>query len=99
MGAPRLRWVVFFACITFLIAIILTSFFMEISKVSELGGVLDKRMEDLVRAERKNQDLKQKIQYYSTPEGIARLAREHFDLVQSDEKMYRIEIDSQDKVQ
>lgn len=96
MNAPRLRWVIFIAGVTFLIAVLLTSFFKELERIDILSGTLDKRMEELVAEERKSQDLKQKIEYYSTPEGIARLAREQFNLVLSGEVIYKIEITSND---
>mgnify|MGYP000934302809 FL=1 len=96
MKAPRLRWIIFAAAITFLIAVLLTSFFKELEKIDVLSDTLDKRMEELVMEERKSQELKQKIEYYSTPEGIARLAREQFNLVLSGEVMYKIEITSND---
>jgi cell division protein FtsB len=96
MKAPRLRWIIFAAAITFLIAVLLTSFFKELEKIDILSDTLDKRMEELVTEERKSQELKQKIEYYSTPEGIARLAREQFNLVLSGEVMYKIEITSND---
>ena len=96
MKAPRLRWIIFAAAITFLIAVLLTSFFKELEKIDVLSYTLDKRMEELVTEERKSQELKQKIEYYSTPEGIARLAREQFNLVLSGEVMYKIEITSND---
>ena len=92
MKAPRLRWIIFTAGVTFLIAVLLTSFFKEFERIDILSGTLDKRMEELVAEERKSQELKQDIEYYSTPEGIARLAREQFNLVQSGEVMYKIEI-------
>lgn len=96
MNAPRLRWVIFAAAVTFLIAVLLTSFFKELERIDVLSETLDKRMEELVAEERKSQDLKQNIEYYSTPEGIARLAREQFNLVLSGEVMYKIEITSDD---
>ena len=96
MKTPRLRWVIFTAGVTFLIAVLLTSFFRELERIDILSGTLDKRMEELVAEERKSQELKQNIQYYSTPEGIARLAREQFNLVLSGEVMYKIEITSED---
>ena len=96
MKAPRLRWVIFAAAVTFLIAVLLTSFFKELERIDVLSEALDKRMEELVAEERKSQDLKQNIEYYSTPEGIARLAREQFNLVLSGEVMYKIEIISGD---
>ena len=96
MNAPRLRWVIFAAAVTFLIAVLLTSFFKELERIDVLSETFDKRMEELVAEERKSQDLKQNIEYYSTPEGIARLAREQFNLVLSGEVMYKIEITSGD---
>ena len=96
MEAPRLRWIIFAAAVTFLIAVLLTSFFKELERIDVLSGTLDKRMEELVAEERKSQELKQKIEYYSTPEGIARLAREQFNLVLSGEVIYKIEITSND---
>ena len=96
MKAPRLRWIIFAAAVTFLIAVLLTSFFKELERIDVLSGTLDKRMEELVTEERKSQELKQKIEYYSTPEGIARLAREQFNLVLSGEVIYKIEITSND---
>ena len=89
MKAPRLRWIIFAAAVTFLIAVLLTSFFKELERIDVLSGTLDKRMEELVAEERKSQELKQKIEYYSTPEGIARLAREQFNLVLSGEVIYK----------
>ncbi|MDY2984638.1 MAG: septum formation initiator [Synergistes jonesii] len=99
MNAPKLRWVLFTAAVTFLIAVLLTSFFKEIRKVDTLAATLDKRMEELVREERKTQKLKQDINYYSTPEGISRLATEQFNLVRSGDRIYKIEVTSQDNLQ
>ena len=87
---------IFAAAVTFLIAVLLTSFFKELERIDVLSEALDKRMEELVAEERKSQDLKPNIEYYSTPEGIARLAREQFNLVLSGEVMYKIEITSDD---
>ena len=54
MKAPRLRWIIFAAAITFLIAVLLTSFFKELEKIDVLSDTLDKRMEELVTEERKS---------------------------------------------
>ncbi len=99
MNAPKLRWVLFGAAVTFMIAVLLTSFFKEIEKIDVLASALDNRMEELVKEERKTQKLKQDIRYYSTPEGIARLATEQFNLVQSGDRIYKIEITSKDSLQ
>ncbi len=96
MNAPRLRWVIYMAAVTFLIAVLLTSFFKEFERIDNLSSTLDERMEELVEEERKTQQLERDINYYSTPEGIARLAREQFNLVLSGETIYKIEVASKD---
>ncbi len=96
MNAPRLRWVVYMAAVTFLTAVLLTSFFKEFERIDNLSSTLDERMEELVEEERKTQQLERDINYYSTPEGMARLAREQFNLVLSGETIYKIEITSKD---
>ena len=96
MNAPRLRWVIYMAAVTFLIAVLLTSFFKEFERIDNLSSTLDERMEELVEEERKTQQLERDINYYSTPEGIVRLAREQFNLVLSGETIYKIEVASKD---
>ena len=96
MNAPRLRWVIYMAAVTFLIAVLLTSFFKEFERIDNLSSTLDERMEELVEEERKTQQLERDINYYSTPEGIARLAREQFNLVLSGETIDKIEVASKD---
>lgn len=96
MTAPKLRWVLFMAAVTFLVAVLLTSFFKEINKIDTLTAALDSRMTELVDVERKTQKLKQDIRYYSSPEGIARLATEQFNLVKSGDRIYKIEVTSPD---
>lgn len=97
MTPPRLRWVIFAATVSFLTAVMITSFFKEAERIDTLSTTLDKRMEELVAVERDSQALQEKIDYYSTPAGIARLAREQFNLVRSGEVIYKIEIISEDR--
>ena len=99
MNPPKLRWVAFGAAVTFLIAVLLTSFFKELEKIDVIASALVKRMEELVAEERRTQKLKQDIRYYITPEGFERLAVEHFNLVRSGDRIYKIEVTSQDKLQ
>lgn len=96
MTPPKLRWVIFVAAVTFLIAVMITSFFKEAKRIETLSSTLDKRIDELVEVERDSQELQQRIDYYTTPEGIARLAREQFNLVRSGETIYKIEIVSSD---
>jgi cell division protein FtsB len=85
-----------YAVASFLAAVSVVSFFKEVGRIERLSMALESRMEELVETTRKNQDLQEKISYYKTPEGIARLAIEEFNLVKSGEKIYRIEIVSGD---
>jgi cell division protein FtsB len=75
----------------------IVTFLKEFDRVKRISGNLETRVEELVETSRKNQDLQDKITYYRTPEGIAYLAREQFNLVKRGEKIYRIEVVSGDK--
>lgn len=87
---PRLRWVVLFCACSLFLAIMGTSYYREMSRISRLSRVVDARMARLVSMSRTMQEYQEKIDYYSTPEGVARLAREQFNLVLPGEKIYRI---------
>ena len=99
MTPPRIRWVVFIAAVTFLTAVLLTSFFKELERIDNLSKALDERMEELVKEERKAQELQQNVDYYSTPKNITRLARKQFNLIISGEKIYKIEVVSKEPLQ
>ncbi|MDR1885250.1 MAG: septum formation initiator family protein [Synergistaceae bacterium] len=95
---PKLRWVLFYAVVTFIVAATVVTFFKELHRIDRLAASLDSRMEELVELTRRNQEIQEKISYYQTPSGIAFLAREEFNLVKSGEKIYRIEIISEDSL-
>jgi len=92
----RLRWVALIAAGLCVGAIILTACVLELREIRALSSVVDERMDRLVELTRSIQVLKEKVIFYKTPEGIARLAREQFNMVYPDEQMYRIEIVSPD---
>ncbi|MDR1516075.1 MAG: septum formation initiator family protein [Synergistaceae bacterium] len=96
MNPPRIRWVVVYAVASFLVAVSIMTFFKEVGRIERLSMALESRMEELTESTRKNQELQEKINFYKTPEGIAYLAREEFNLVKPGEKKYRIEIISDD---
>ena len=93
---PKLRWVLFYAAASFIVAVSVMTFFKEVDRIERLSAALETRMGELVELTRKNQEIQEKISYYKTPAGIAYLAREEFNLVKSGEKIYRIEIVSDD---
>lgn len=93
---PRLRWIIIYAVTSFIFAVTVVTFFKEIGRIERLAVSLEKRMDELVELTRKNQEIQEKIGYYKTPEGIAFLAREEFNMVKSGEKIYRIKVVSDD---
>ncbi len=95
---PKLRWVLVYACAAFIVAVTVVTFFKEVDRVDRMGVALESRMAELVELTRKNQEIQEKISYYKTPAGIAHLAREEFNLVKPGEKIYRIEIISEDRL-
>lgn len=92
----RLRWVVLIAAAVCILAIFGTAYIMEIGKIRRLSGFVDERMDHLVRMSREIQELEDRIRFYNTPEGIARLAREQFNLTYPGEQIFRIEVVSGD---
>jgi cell division protein FtsB len=93
---PRLRWVAVYAVTSFIIAVTVVTLFKEIGRVRRLSESLEARMEELVELTRKNHELQERISYYATPDGVAYIAREEYNLVRPGEKVYRIEIVSED---
>ena len=79
-------------------AVTIATLFREIGRIERLSDALEVKMEELVEITRKNQELQEKISYYSSPAGIAYLAREEYNLVRPGEKIYRIEIISDDQL-
>ena len=95
---PKIRWVIIYAVTSFIMAVTVVTLFREVGRIERLSNVLETRMEELVELTRKNQELQEKINYYSSPAGIAFLAREEFNLVRPGERIYRIEIVSEDEL-
>ena len=92
----RLRWILCLTIIGLMAAILTTSYVMELSRLRHLSSAIDQRAAELVRLKRRIQDKEEKILYYKTEEGIAREAREQFNLVMPGERIYRIEVASPD---
>ncbi|MDR3353672.1 MAG: septum formation initiator family protein [Synergistaceae bacterium] len=93
---PKLRWVLFYAVTTFIVAVTLVTFFKERHRIDRLAASLESRMEEFEEMTRRNQEIQEKISYYQTPSGITFLAIDEYNLVRSGEKIYRIEIISGD---
>jgi cell division protein FtsB len=93
---PRLRWVVIYAVAFFIIAATVVTLFKEVVRIERLSDSLESKMEELVELTRKSHELQERISYYTTPDGVAYIAREEYNLVRPGEKVYRIEIVSED---
>ncbi len=87
----RLRWIFLAALLSLFAAIMGTSYFLEIRKIDQLTGLVDERMAVLVSLSRTVQELRGKIEFYSTSEGLAHLAREQYNLTFPGELVFKIE--------
>jgi cell division protein FtsB len=95
---PKIRWLLIYAVTTFIMAVTVVTFFKEIGRIERMSDALDAKMEEMVELARKNQELHDKIAYYSSPAGIAHVATEEYNLVRPGEKIYKIEIISEDRL-
>ncbi len=87
----RLRWILLAALLSLFAAIMGTSYLLEIRKINQLTGLVDERMAVLVSMSRTVQELREKIAFYSTSEGLAHLAREQYNLSFPGELVFKIE--------
>lgn len=87
---PRLRWVLG-ACILIVgVVITATGYVSEIRRAARLQVQIEQRMDELVSLSRSIQKAKRQIEYYKTPEGTGRLARDQFNLVGHAEEIYHL---------
>ena len=89
----RLRWILLAALLSLFVAIMGTAYFLELQKISRLTAAVDERMARLVSMSRTVQELQEKVAFYGTPEGVAHLAREQYNLSFPDEIVFRIKVD------
>ena len=92
----RLRWIVFAAIVILFVTIMGTAYILEWRQVDRLSSTLDERMKLLIEKTRSLQDLRERISFYSTAEGVAHLARDQYNLVMPGEMIYRIVVTSKD---
>jgi len=95
---PRLRWIILGCVFAFILSIALTAYINEVTKIVKLKDRLDSRMDQLVRKSRTIEDYRSKIDFYSSPRGVEKLAREDFNMKYPDERVYRIVITSDDNL-
>lgn len=93
---PRLKWVFLICAFALFSAIMMTTYIHEIRHISRLSSLVDLKMETLIRKSRDVQKYREQVDYYSTPEGVEKLAREEFNMAYPGEKVYHIEIVSDD---
>ena len=92
----RLRWVLVLTVTALSFAVLLTAYGFELARIARLSALVDRRMDEIVRLSRRMQVLREEIAYYETSEGVARLAREQFNLAYPDELVFRIVYTSED---
>lgn len=88
----RLRWILLAAVLGLCTTIMGTAYFLEIRKIRTLTERVDQRMEDLVAMSRFVQELREKVAFYSTPDGMAHIARDQFNFSYPGERVYKLEV-------
>jgi cell division protein FtsB len=88
----RLRWILLAAAVSLFTAIMGTAYFLELRKIGRLTSLADERMAVLVSMSRSVQELREKVAFYNTPEGVAHLAREQYNLSFPGEMVFKIEV-------
>ncbi|MCF7936843.1 MAG: septum formation initiator family protein [Synergistales bacterium] len=87
---PRLRWILIATVGAVAAAMFATACSYEAERIARLGRIVEQKRDEIVRLDREVQRLQRKIRYYRTREGVARLAREQFNMVFPDERIFRI---------
>ena len=87
---PRLRWILLATVFGLASAVLLTAYTFEAARIARLSQQVDQRMDTIVRMNRELERLRDSIAYYKTTEGMARLAREQFNLAYPDERIYKL---------
>lgn len=77
-------------------AVLTTALAREWSRVQFLREALVQSESEVQFLNRELERAQEKLDFYRTPEGKARLAREHFNMVFPGEKIYRISVESGD---
>ena len=93
---PRLRWIFVAAMVTLLLFIAGTVYFFEIQKIARLRLAVAERSAMLAEKEQTVKELREKVAFYKTDEGIAHLAREQYNLAFPGERVYVISSASSD---
>nr|WP_321499760.1 septum formation initiator family protein [uncultured Dethiosulfovibrio sp.] len=91
-----IRWVLFWAIVGLIMAVLSTALLREWSRVQFLKETLSQSEEEVKSLTRELERAKERLDFYRTPEGKARLAREQFNLVLPGEKIYKISVQSGD---
>lgn len=94
---PRLRWVLLSTLAVVFLTMTFAAYVTEFRRTARLGGAVDRKVAELVRLTRVNQEMEEKVLFYETKEGLARLAREQFNLVKPGEKIYSLQVVSTDE--
>ncbi|MCF4113861.1 MULTISPECIES: septum formation initiator [Dethiosulfovibrio] len=93
---PRLRWILFWAMVALFFAVFSTAMIRERRRVAELSQAVSIKEDELRKLSDDLERSRQKLEFYGTDKGKARLARDQFNLVFPGERIYRLSVESDD---
>ncbi|GHS97625.1 hypothetical protein AGMMS50276_17980 [Synergistales bacterium] len=94
---PRLRWLILAAPLVVWAFIAGTVFYSELGKFFRLSSAVEERTARLAEKERVVRVYKEQADFYKTQEGVAHLAREHYNLALPGERVYLLVTISEDE--
>lgn len=84
---PPLRRLLLGAAVLLVLAITVSYYIFEISRIAQLQDAVKERETRLQRVKDSVRDYQEKVAFYQTQEGIEHLAREQYNLVTSGDRM------------
>lgn len=89
-----IRWVLFWTLVALITAVMSTALFREWNRVAFMRENLVQKEQEVESLNRELVRAKERLEFYKTPKGKARLAREQFNLVLPGERIYRLSVES-----
>ncbi len=91
-----IRWVLFWASVGLMTAVLSTALAREWSRVIFMRESVVQKEAELESLNRELSRAQERLEFYKTPKGKARLAREQFNLALPGERIYRLSVESGD---
>lgn len=87
----KLRWVTFWAAVVVAVAMVVTSVLNELNRQQRMVELMQEKAEALAEAQDRLSRLRDRVEFFKTPEGQAWIARDRLNMAFEGEMIYKIE--------